>query len=434
MELALVRLYRVTCNRTYLDLAAQLVDRARREVTAWSQGKPALGHEEALGHAVAMSYLYSGATDVAALTGDAPLMTLMERKWESVVGRKLYLTGTAGNRANGENFSADYDLPNRTAYCETCAAIANIFWSHRMFLAHGDVQYLDVLERTLYNGFLSGVGMSGDRFFYPNPLEWDGSFEFNRGHTERFAWTDCPCCPTNIARFMPTVPGYVYATKGDELYVNLFMSGSAKIKVKDRTVGVRQETRYPWEGRVRLTVNPDKPGAFTLNIRIPAWARENRPVPGDLYRYADDEHATVLVRVNGTLNPTEPDREKGFVSVRREWKPGDTVDIEMTMPVRRVAAHASVLENTGKVAVERGPIVYCAEAVDNAGKVLGRVLGDNTTFTSEHKADLLGGVTVVRAGSGPSGLTLLPYYAWNYRGPGEMAVWYPRTSPTTIAE
>jgi uncharacterized protein len=423
IELALVRLYRATGQRAYLELAAAFVERARRSVTAWTQGKPALGHDEALGHAVAMTYLYCGATDVAELTGDKALLGLMERKWESVVGRKLYLTGTAGNRAKGENFSADYDLPNATAYCETCAAIANILWNQRMFLAHGDAKYIDVLERTLYNGFLSGAGMSGDRYFYPNPLQWDGKQKFNRGHTERFAWTDCPCCPANIVRFMPTIPGYAYATQGETLFVNLFMAGAATLRVGGLSVEVVQQTRYPWDGRVRIAINPEKSAQFSLAIRIPGWAR-NMPVPSDLYGYTEKRSEPVELGVNN--QPVGNDMTQGYIRLRRQWRQGDMVELSLPMPVRRVVAHAAVKEDAGKVAVERGPIVYCAEGVDNGGKVLAAALGDECRFSAEHKPDLLGGVTVVRAESDSSSLTLVPYHAWNYRGPGEMAVWLKR--------
>jgi DUF1680 family protein len=424
IELALIRLYRVTNDRRYLELAAALVDRAQRIPTTWTQGKPALSDDEATGHAVAMQYLYSAATDVAVLTGNRALMGLLERKWANLVGRKLYLTGNAGHESHGEGFGPNYDLPNgKGAYNETCAAIANIFWNQRMFLASGDAKYLDVLERALYNGVLPGVSLRGNRFFYANPLEADGKRPFSPdGSCTRFPWCGCPCCPTNIVRFLPQIPGYAYATGDESLYVNLFMAGAAKLKVGDRVVELRQETRYPWDGRIMLAVNPQGPSTFTLHLRIPGWAR-NRPLPSDLYRYADSEKPATKLAVNG--QPADLVVEKGFASLRRPWKAGDVVTLELSMPVRRVVAHDAVSADRRRFAVERGPIVYCAEGADNGGRVLAKVPGRPLKFVSRWQPDLLGGVVTIRilpAAAGNS-LTLIPYYAWCHRGPNEMAVW-----------
>ena len=293
-------------------------------------------------------YMYSGMADVAALTGDASYAKALDRIWEDVVGTKLYITGGIGATGGNEGFSFPYVLPNMSAYCETCAAIANALWNHRMFLLHGDAKYIDVLERVIYNGFLSGVSMDGDRFFYPNRLE---SYQ---GAT-RSAWFDCACCPTNFVRFVPSIAGYIYAQKGNDLYINLFVGSETTIESARRNVKVAQATRYPWEGRVKIMIDPDAPAEFTLKIRIPGWVR-NRPVPSDLYRYLDRVEPNVVIKVNGERAPfTE---EEGYASFQRTWRKNDLVEIDFPMPIRRVVANESVEEDRGKVALERGPIVF----------------------------------------------------------------------------
>ncbi|MBM3858433.1 MAG: glycoside hydrolase family 127 protein [Verrucomicrobia bacterium] len=285
IEIGLCKLYRATGQQKYLDLARYFVELRGRADTHKLRGpgqqdhKPIYEQDEAVGHAVRAVYYYAGVADVAALTGDAKLVAAIDRLWENVVGKKLYLTGGIGATRHGEAFGANYELPNKTAYNETCAAIANALWNHRMFLLHGDAKYLDVLERTIYNGFLSGVALTGDEFFYPNPLESDARYK-------RSPWFGCACCPVNVVRFIPSIPGYIYATHGNNLYVNLFIAGNAKVAVGRAAVELRQQTRYPWTGKVTLTVTPEKRDVFTLHIRIPGWAR-NEPVPSDLYRYED---------------------------------------------------------------------------------------------------------------------------------------------------
>lgn len=429
VELALVRLSRATKNRAYLDLASDLVRLAGQFPTRWSTGnygteRPALAHDEALGHAVAMLYLYSGATDVAVLTCDHALFSRLERKWENLVGRKMYLIGNTGHRKHREGFPTDYDLPNRQfAYNETCAAIANVFWNHRMFLASGDAKYLDVVERALYNGVLAGIGLSGNRFFYDNPMESDGKHR-------RFEWHRCPCCPNNVIRFIPTVAGYGYATRANALYVNHFIGGSATVKLPATTVTLKQETRYPWDGAVKITVASDQAARFAMNVRIPGWAR-NEPVPSDLYRYEDSEKPEVKLAVNG--KPVAVKLAKGFAVIDREWKSGDTVTLDLAMPVRRVVAHPAVTENVGKFAVERGPLVYCAEGADNEGKVLDKTPGGDARFEAQEQSDLFGGIVTIQARPHRDGdaLTLIPYCLWANRGANEMAVWF--ASGTTAA-
>lgn len=424
IELGLTRLYRATGDRRHLDLAASFVEHAKHTKTLWSHGKPPLAHDEALGHAVAMLYLYSGAVDVAMLSGDQALMSLMDRKWESIVGRKMYITGGVGHRDHSEGFAADYELPNRKSYSETCAAISQVMFNHRLFQAHGDAQYMDVAERALYNGFLAGVGLSGDRFFYVNPLVSDGHGKFNAGRSERFAWCGCPCCPNNVIRYLPSIPGLAYATADDQLYVNLFIAGSARVDLKATTVQLQQQTQYPWDGQVRITVDPEKPSTFALRVRIPGWARD-RPVPSDLYRYDDGLTPEVRLSIDG--GPLAIELDKGYAVVRRQWRKGDVVTLDMDMPVRRVVANPRVKDNAGRFAVERGPIVYCAEGADNDGKVLRKVPGPDVSFQLVPQPDMLGGIVQIEMTPKEKGdpLTLIPYYAWCHRGPNEMAVWLP---------
>ena len=372
--------------------------------------------------------MYSGMADVAALTGDGAYVGALDRIWENVVGQKLYVTGGIGATASGEAFGLDYELPNMSAYNETCAAIGNDYWNHRLFLLHADARYIDVMERTLYNGLLSGVSLDGKSFFYPNPLE-------SAGQHQRSPWFGCACCPGNITRFLASVPGYVYAHQGDRLYVNLFVASTAKVEMDGgRTVALTQETRYPWDGAVRITLAPDAPGRFALHLRVPGWAR-GEPVASDLYRFADASDEPVTLRVNGDRVPLE--LEKGFARVERRWKKGDVVELGLPMPVRRVVAHPSVEADQGRVALQRGPLVYAAEWPDNPdGHVRNLLLPDDSTLTSEFRPDLLNGVQVVkgegrRPGQDAQGqvrrreqeLVAIPYYAWANRGPGEMAVW-----------
>jgi len=443
IEIGLCKLYRATGQQRYLDLAKYYVELRGREDTHKLRGpgqqdhKPIYEQDEAVGHAVRAAYYYSGVADVAALTGDKKLIAAIDRLWENVVSKKLYLTGGIGSTRHGEAFGANYELPNKTAYNETCAAIANALWNERMFLLHGDAKYLDVLERTVYNGFLSGVALTGDEFFYPNPLASDARYK-------RSPWFGCACCPVNVVRFLPELAGYIYATRGGEAFVNLFAGSTAKLTVGKTTVELCQQTRYPWDGNVTLTVTPQKKTAFTLNVRIPGWAR-NEPVPSDLYRYDDNLKPEVKLAVNG--KPVMLALKKGFAQIKRTWQPGDTVTLELPMPVRRVVAHPAVKDDADQFAVERGPLVYCAEGADNDGKVLARVPGTEVRFETQERRDLFGGIVTVRVlcsrgaqspripgtpaerrGYTSDALTLIPYCLWENRGPNEMTVWF-RTKP-----
>ena len=449
IEMGLVKLFRATGDEKYLTLAKFLLDArgpasGRRLGGPYNQDHlPVVEQTEAVGHAVRASYMYAGMADVAAMTGDEAYVHAIDALWEDVVGKKLHLTGGIGARGDGEAFGDAYELPNLTAYNETCAAIGNAMWNHRLFLLHADAKYIDVLERVLYNGGLSGVSLSGDRFFYPNPLE-------SRGEHERSPWFGCACCPGNVTRYIPSISGYAYAWRGDELFVNLYVQGTAVVALDGGAVTVRQETRYPWDGDVDLTVDPGTAREFTMLLRIPGWAR-NEPVPSDLYRFLRPSAARPTLRVAG--EPVEIDLGQGFAAVRRTWRPGDRIELHLPMPVRRVSCHDAVVDNRGKTALQRGPVVYCLEGADvSDGRVCDLLLEDDTELTVEHRPDLLGGVTVLQGtarameeGEAPGevrhvdrAFTAVPYYAWAHRGKGEMAVWIarrpdavrPRPAPT----
>jgi hypothetical protein len=374
--------------------------------------------------------MYSGMVDVGVADDDPLYREAVRRIWEDVVSRKLYLTGAIGAKHEGEAFGDAYELPNRTAYGETCASIASVYWNQRMFLQSGDARYVDVLERTLYNAVIAGVSLRGDTFFYPNPLESDGRYTFNQGALTRSPWFDASCCPTNIARFVPSVPDYVYAVGGDRLYVNLYVSSRGETVVGAVPLVVTQRTGYPWEGDVSIRLEPRTASRFELRLRIPGWAR-NEPVPSTLYRYADRESARYQVLVNGTEAPAA--LQDGYAVLARTWAPGDEVTLHLAMPVRRVVADERVADDRGKVALERGPIVYAVEGVDHGGSVLDLVVPDDARLAIERRPDLLGGVTVLTGGvrdtaGRPRRFVAIPYYAWSHRGPGEMAVWLKRGS------
>jgi DUF1680 family protein len=437
-EMGLVKLYRITGEQKYLDLAKFMLDvrgpdgdqGAGREYNQ-SQIK-VVDQTEAVGHAVRATYMYSGMADVAALTGDASYVKASDAIWENVVGKKLYITGGIGATGRGEAFGGDYELPNMTAYNETCAAIGNDYWNHRLFLLHADAKYVDVLERTLYNGLISGVALDGTTFFYPNPLESNGQ------HT-RSPWFGVACCPGNITRFLASVPGYVYAAQGNVLYVNLYAQGTAHIDMGNgRTIRVQQQTRYPWDGAVKITVTPEPPGDYTINVRVPGWAR-NEPVPSDLYRFADTVNEPAVVKVNGRTVDAAVSR--GYLDISRTWQPNDVIDVWLPMPVRRVVAHQKVEADRARVALQRGPIVFAAEWPDNPGHMVRNlVLPDAAKLSTEFRSDLLGGVQVItgratalaRDAQGnvekqEQDFTAIPYFAWANRGPGQMIVWIPTT-------
>jgi hypothetical protein len=432
IEIGLVKLYRVTGQDRYLKLAKFFLDQRgrnhdrRESYEDYAQDhQPVTEQDHAVGHSVRATYMYSGMADVAALTGDDAYIRAIDRIWQNMVAGRLYLTGGIGSRSGGEAFGDDFELPNQPAYAETCASIANILWNQRMFLLHGDAQYIDVLERVLYNGFLSGVALSGDSFFYANPLA-------SSGDKTRKPWFDCSCCPTNVVRFMPSIPGYVYAQRDRTIYVNLFIAGRGKLDVGGQTIALVQETRYPWDGDVRIRVESQKAAEFALYVRIPGWAT-GHPIPSDLYRFADAAAEPVTLKVNGT--PTPLDLDKGYARLQRTWQPSDVVELHLPMPIQRIVANPQVKDDADRVALQRGPIVYCAEAVDNGGHVSDLILADDVTLSPRDEKALLGGVTTLRgpaqrvtgSGTKPAELAAVPYYAWCHRAQGEMAVWLART-------
>ncbi len=439
IEMGLAKLYRITGEIKYLDQAKYFLDQRGRDLSLkmYPEGHrfaiyndpvqiqahlPVLEQEEAVGHAVRAMYMYAGMADVAALTGDLAYLQAIDRLWDNVVGKKMYLTGGVGARHHGESFGAEYELPNRTAYNETCASIGEAMWNLRLFLLHGDARYLDILERVLYNGVLVGVSLSGDTFFYPCPLESDGKWTFNKGSAERQPWFGTACCPGNIARFLPSVPGYIYAQTDKDLYINLFVGSQAGMNISGQALRIQQKTNYPWEGRIQIILEPENPLEMALHIRIPGWA-QNQPVPSDLYRYYDKALEAAQLSIND--QPTDLILENGFALIRRVWSPGDEVILELPMPIRRVLSHEQVEGNLNKVALERGPLVYCVEGRDNGGRALDLVLSDTTALEAEYQADLLDGLMVLVG----QDIRAIPYYAWAHRKADEMAVWLHRSSP-----
>ena len=449
-EMALARLYVITGEKKYLDEAKFLLDyrgkTGRRDLYSQSD-KPVVEQTEAWGHAVRAGYMYASMADVAALTGDSAYIKAIDTIWENIVSCKYYLTGGVGARHQGEAFGADFELPNLTAYNETCAAISMVYLFERMFLLHGDAAYIDCLERTLYNGVISGMSVDGGKFFYPNPLSSDGMFTFNADRTKtRQPWFGCACCPSNLCRFIPSMPGYIYGVRDNNLYVNLFASNTATIAVGGKNVMLEQSTQYPWDGDIAIKVLQNKAKTFNMMVRIPGWV-QNEVVPSDLYSYSDDILAGYEVTVNG--QKVDGELENGYLVINRNWKKGDVVRIHFDMPVRTVIASPRVTDDRGRVAVERGPLVYCAEWADNEGVnphhlLLPRqpqfdVLADYGITNTEGNGKNFN-VTAITAQAQEVSMTderkvvvkdvtvkLIPYYAWNHRGAGKMDVWLARS-------
>jgi DUF1680 family protein len=441
VEIGLVKLYRVTGKEDYLKLAKYFLDQRGKdlELKIYPEGhrfsiyndptqiqahKPVVEQDEAVGHAVRAMYMFAGMADVAALTGSEEYIQALDRLWENVVNKKMALTGGLGARHDRERFGENYELPNLTAYNETCAAIGSVLWNLRLFLLHQDARYIDILERTLYNGVIVGVSLEGDTFFYPNPLASDGKFRFNKGAACRQPWFGTACCPGNISRFIPSMPGYIYAATGDAIYVNLFVTSEADIGLQNNAVRIEQKTGYPWEGNIQINVSPSQESEFSLYVRIPGWA-QNRPVPGDLYRYSETLEEIPTLAVNGKSLPL--DLSKGYARIHRKWQNGDVVLLDLPMPVRRVQSHPNVVENTEKVALERGPLVYCVEGIDHGGKALDLVMPEDPELYVEFVPDLLNGFVVIKGKVLRNGksleMTAIPYYTWSHRGVGEMSVW-----------
>lgn len=449
VEMGLVKLYRITGNTKYLSTAKFFIEQRGhyngydstskdewKNGKYWQDDKPVVEQTEAEGHAVRAGYLYSAMADAAALTGDTALLNAVDRIWENEVSKKIYVQGGVGAVGDGERFGENYELPNATAYNETCAAIANVFFNYRMFLLHGDSKYIDVLEKTLYNGLISGVGMDGKSFFYTNAMQIKNSFQHPDMEATRSGWFPCSCCPTNVVRLIPSVPGYVYAQKDNNVYVNLFISGNTTLNVNHKQVQIVQQNNYPWDGDLKFNITPKAAIAFNLLVRIPGWARDEA-IPSDLYQFANASDKKVEIKING--QPAEYTMQNGYAVLSRTWKKGDVVEVNLPMEVRRVVANENVKDDIGKVALQSGPIIYCAEWVDNNGKAANFIIPNSATFTTEFKSDLLNGVEVIKSnvpavivsndGSSVStvkqSFTAIPYYAWAHRGKGEMMIWFP---------
>ena len=449
VEMGLVKLYRVTNNVKYLKLAKYFIEsRGKKQYvkssdiwtngTYWQDHQPVIQQKEATGHAVRATYLYTGMADVAALTGEKPYIEAINKIWDNAVGKKTYITGGIGAAGDGERFGKDYELPNESAYAETCASIGNAYWNYRMFLLNGDAKYIDLLERTIYNGFLSGVGLDGKSFFYTNPMETNIRDGKPTNESKRASWFECSCCPTNITRFLPSIQGYAYAYRNQDVYVNLFMGSSVKIQLDNKnTIDLQQQTDYPWSGLVKLTVNNFTKNDFSLRVRIPGFAR-NEAFPSNLYTFAAPSLSQTTIKINGQAATYSLDN--GYAVLSRAWKKGDVIEVNLPMELRRVVAHENVKSDLGKVALLRGPLVYCAEFPDNNNRTSNLIIPDNATFTTAFEKDMLGGIVVVKSTAfavnvDATGMNIqtkeqpfmaIPFYARCNRGEGEMRVWFPK--------
>ena len=448
IEMGLVKLYRITGKPEYLSTAKFFIE-ARghykgydpksndswKNGSYWQDDKRVVLQDEAEGHAVRAGYLYAAVADVAALTGDDSLLNAIDRIWNNMVSKKMYVQGGVGAIGDGERYGKNYELPNATAYNETCASVANVYWNYRMFLLHGNSKYIDVLERTLYNGLISGIGLDGKSFFYTNAMQIVNNFKHSDIELSRSGWFECSCCPTNLCRFIPSVPGYMYARKNDRLFVNLFISSTAKMEMNHVPVELVQQNNYPWEGSLLFTVRPEKATAFQLAIRIPGWAR-NEAVPSDLYSFTGSDAKKITIMVNG--QPAEYTMQDGYAVINRTWKKEDKVSLTLPMQVQRITANEKLSDDIGKTALQRGPLVYCAEWTDNNGKASNLILPAGTGFSTEYRKDMLNGITVIKAEvpavqvtnnrveTKTQSFTAIPYYSWANRGKGEMMIWFPQ--------
>jgi len=402
IELALVKLYRVTGEKRYLTLSKWLIEQRGHNHGDWEDKTyyldkmPVEQLSEIMGHAVRAMYLFTGMADVETVTGDTSYLAALNRLWDNVVHKKMYLTGGIGSSKANEGFEGNYILPNKEAYCETCASVGMVMWNERMNTLTGDAKYADVMERSMYNGALAGISLHGDRFFYVNPLESDGD------HLRK-PWFGTACCPSQISRFLPSIGNYIYATSDNAIWINLFIGSQTTIPLSGKKVEVVQKTNYPWDGDVQIHINPEQAESFGLKLRLPGWC---------------DDYS---VKVNG--RSVTPVMDKHYLVLNREWKKGDIIEFMMKMPVKVVAADPRVKDDIGKRAVQRGPLVYCMEECDNKHSYDSAELTDQTTFTTSYEKDLLNGVVAITAQSGAHRYQFIPYYAWDNREPGKMKVW-----------
>ena len=448
VEMGLVKLYRITGKKEYLLTAKFFIEERGRfngyDSTSkdlwkngayWQDNIPVIYEDEAVGHAVRAGYLYAAVADVAALTGDDSLIRAIDKIWTNVVDKKMYVQGGVGAIGDGERYGANYELPNATAYNETCAAIALVYWNYRMFLLHGDAKYMDVLEKSLYNGLISGIGLDGKSFFYTNAMQIKNSFQHPSMEATRSGWFECSCCPTNLVRLIPSIPGYMYAQKADNLYINLFINSMVELNIQNHPVQIIQKNNYPWEGALLFQINPKSEAKFNIRLRIPGWA-QNTAIPSTLYTFQNHSDAKPTIKINGVA--IDYTIENGYAILSRTWKKNDQVELNLPMEIRKVVANEKITDDIGKIALQRGPLIYCAEWVDNHGKTSNIMLPANTAFTSEYRADLLKGIVVLKAeapavvihqedniSTVKQSFTAIPYYSWANRGKGEMMVWFP---------
>lgn len=447
-EMGLAKLYIATGDKKYLEQAKFFLDKRGKNDPTWTHTregmfdkdgyyhhlneysqahKPVVEQDEAVGHAVRAGYMYAGMADIAALTGDESYIKAIDKIWDNIVSKKYYITGGVGATSSGEAFGKNYELPNMSAYCETCAAIAQVYLNYRLFLLHGESKYYDALERSLYNGVISGISIDGGKFFYPNPLQ-------SMGQHQRQEWFGCACCPSNAARFIPSLPQYIYAVKDNSLYVNLFNSNTVNVKVGSKNVQLQQITNYPWDGDVTMKIN-NGAGKYALNIRIPGWVK-GEVVPSNLYYFADGKHLGYSVKVNG--QEVKSELQNGYFVINRNWKKGDKVEVHFDMEPRVVRANGNVGADKGQVSIERGPIVYCGEWPDNDCNVLSVLMNQEPKFALGSKEIMNTTVQTLttdaqtlkfeengKLAAKDERLVLIPYYAWAHRGNGNMTVWFP---------
>lgn len=422
VETGLIKLYQISEKEDYLKLAKYFLDNRGNPNNHKLYGEYAQDHipvvqqNEVVGHAVRAVYMYAGMTDIAAITKDKAYTDAVNNLWNNMVSKKMYITGGIGSRHDGEAFGTNYELPNLTAYNETCAAIGDVYWNHRLHNLTGKSQYFDVIERTMYNGLISGISLDGKEFFYPNALESDGVFKSNRGSCTRQAWFDCSCCPTNLIRFVPSIPGLIYSKSKEVLYVNLYASNNASFTLGKTDLEILQQTGYPWNGKVAISVNPKKETQFTIKLRIPGWAR-NEVLPGDLYSYKKASAQKATINLNGEILAIQP--EEGYFTITRTWKKGDKINLNFPMEVQEVETNAKVETNKNKVSLEYGPIVYAVEEIDNKTNFDKINVAAADTFKVKKEAGLLQGVNVIEN----SKFKAIPYYSWSNRGVGKMKVW-----------
>ena len=440
IELALMRLYHHTNEKRYLQLAKWFLDQRGHgygKGVIWDEWKdpaycqdefPVKDQKEITGHAVRAMYMYTGAADVAAVTNDSGYVRAMKTIWEDVIGRNMYITGGIGAQGKNEGFGKDYDLPNETAYCETCASVGMVFWNQRMNMLTGEAKFTDILERSLYNGALDGLSLTGDRFFYGNPLASSGT-------EQRREWFGTACCPSNIARLISSLGNYIYSYSDNSIWVNLFIGSDVKVPLKNGSISLSTKSGYPWKGNNNIEISIARRAPVSIHIRIPGWLKE--PAAGGLYNYTDSGAAKPIVTLNG--KPVSYKEEKGYAVITRSWKKGDIIQFETPMRVREIVSRPELKQNEGRIALQYGPMVYCIEGTDNNNGAFNFVLAENPEYRVSFRPELLNGVNTVTLNANlvevdangrsvstvKKQMTAIPYYTWNNRGPNEMQVWLP---------